>query len=121
MGDEGLQEIVCEKARRKGLTVMQSAEKFKHDYRGVPERVRECLSDIAYYIEHSRYPIYTGILSCPARFIYQGKGDKSNVRVQPVFKNINDLTKGDKDVAAGMRRDIREVIRATKPYIKSIK
>jgi hypothetical protein len=117
MKDKKLQEIVRDKAD-KGLLVMQSAEKFKHDYRGVPERARECLSDIAHYKEFSRYPIYTGVLSCPAKFIYKGKGDNTNVRVQPIFTNISDLTKGDKEAEAEIKGDIKKIVKLTKQYLK---
>ncbi len=118
MNDQGLQEAICKRAQRKGLLVMQSAEEFRHDYRGVPERIRECLSDIAHYREYTRYPIYTGILSGPARFTYQGKGDKINPRIQGVFTDINNLTRGDKKAEAEMRKNIKEIMRLTKPHVK---
>ena len=114
--DKKLQEEVCKKARGIGLGVMQSAERYEHDYRGVPELVREYLRDMAYFQRDASHPIYYGILGVPVEFTYQGKGDTVNIRVQKA-KNIADLTK-DEEVRREISEEIKDIHEATKPYLE---
>lgn len=113
------QESVCKAAQGKGLDVMMSAENYGHDYRGVPERVKECLTDIAFFQKFSRYPIYSGVISLPARFTYQGDRDEANVRVYR-DRRERKLIKNDEAIIKELNQDIRNLRAQTKPYLKEI-
>src|SRR4030042_1082866 len=91
---EELQKEICTKAQKVGLAVVQSANKYQHDYRGVPQRVKECLEDISNLQRYSRYPIYAGLLSVPAEFVLEDSRDgngRVDVKVKGICK-ITDLT-----------------------------
>jgi len=108
---------ICQQARKKGLEVMQSAENFRHDYRGVPERVKECLEDISDLRRYSRYPIYVGLFSVPVEFEYKTSGDKMYVRVKRTSK-ITDLTK-NKNLIKELGEDAKAVREHTKKWAKN--
>ena len=116
--DEELQREICTKAQKVGLAVVQSASKYQHDYRGVPQRVKECLEDISNLQRYSRYPIYAGLLSVPAEFALESSGDgnRVDVKVRKTCK-IPDLTK-NKQILIGLSKDLREIITQTKNWQK---
>lgn len=109
---------ICQQARKKGLEVMQSAENFRHDYRGVPERVKECLEDISDLRRHSRYPIYVGLFCLPVEFEYRTSGDEMYVRVKRESASITDLTK-NRRLRQELKEDAMEVRKQTKEWTKS--
>jgi len=114
--DEDLRREICANAKARGLAVVQSASKYQHDYRGVPQRVKECLEDISTLQRYSRYPIYAGLLSVPAEFTYKSFGDdRIEVRVKRTG-DLRSLTKDKNILLNELDPEVKEVINQTKEW-----
>ncbi len=110
--DEEVQKRICQKAQGVGLAVVQSATAYGHDYRGVPQRVKECLEDLSIFQETPRYPIYVGLLSVPAKFGYETFGDSVQIRLRQTC-TLKGLT-SDRRIVKTLRKDVRRLRRETR-------
>ncbi len=118
--DPQVQESVNTKARSIGLTVVQTSEKYERDYKGVPQRVIECLEDISCFQQYSRYPIYSGLLTVPVQFVYEPEnGNKMHVRVKQVYDTLPQLTK-DKEILRLLRKDVKRTAKQTRRWLKEM-
>lgn len=111
-----LKEKISDKARKKGLQVMQSTFNIKGDYRGVPDLVTTCLQEIAYFQKRPKYPAYYMNISVPIEYTYHGAGNEVNIRTKRIIYQISELTK-NKKIIEELYYDIGDLKKQLKPYL----
>ena len=109
---------LTKKSRDEGLNVMKSAVRYGHDYRGVPRKVKEGLREIAFLHASPRYSIYAGLVSVPARFVYEADDGTFYPRVKPAHEDIKDFTE-DQHVIRELKSDVKRIKREVRRWTKS--
>ena len=104
-----------------GLKIMQSSDKYRHDYRGVPKIVAAGLEDITHLKHYPRYPMYSGLMSIPARFTYKSNPeDPSTINIR--VRKLNNLSTivNDRGICEEIINQTKKIQSQTNNWVKEL-